>query len=100
MNIRASCNNTEYIKSMRCELCLREIEDYTIHHLIPISKNGAGGSTSVLCKACHRMIHHTFSNKELQLVYNTLEKVRSRPQIMKFLKWVRKQDPHKRIKIS
>lgn len=85
---------------MMCELCSREIEDFTIHHLIPRSKNGGGASTIHLCKACHKMVHQLYSNKELAEEYYSIELLRKQPEIIKFIHWVRKQDPHKKIKMS
>jgi len=85
--------------AMKCELCLREVENYTVHHLIPRSRAGSGGPRAILCKACHRMVHHIFNNKELAAELDSIEKIKQHPEIQKFVKWVRKQDPHKHIKI-
>jgi len=84
---------------MKCELCGRTVENYKIHHLIPKSKNGGSDTTAILCHACHRTIHHFFSNKELAESYFTINHLRSHPEMGRFVKWVRKQDPHKRIKV-
>ena len=85
---------------MKCELCGREVENYTVHHLIPKSKNGGQSPTAILCQACHRTIHRFYTNKELAESFYTIERLRLRPEIRRFVAWFRKQDPHKRIKVS
>ncbi len=84
---------------MNCELCLRDVKDYTVHHLIPRSRAGSDGPRAILCKACHRMVHHLFTNRELASEWNSVEKIRQHPEIRKFVRWVKRQDPHKHIKI-
>ncbi|BAY19974.1 hypothetical protein NIES21_58440 (plasmid) [Anabaenopsis circularis NIES-21] len=87
----------------QCELCQREIEHLTIHHLVPRQntkrKKQDPGPTANICSACHRQIHALFDNKVLARELNTLEKLRNEPQMQKFLAWVRKQDPGKRIAV-
>ena len=55
---------------MICELCQREVDQYTRHHLIPKSRNKKSTELLVLCKACHGMIHRIFDNKELEDAIN------------------------------
>jgi hypothetical protein len=43
---------------------------------------------SMLCSACHRQIHKTFTEKELEQEYNTIEALRTQPEIEKFVKWI------------
>lgn len=76
------------------------MERLTVHHLIPRQKNGHYGPKLNICSACHQQIHNLFDNTRLAQELNTLEKLRSEPQMWKFLCWVRKQDPNKRIKID
>jgi hypothetical protein len=45
------------------------------------------------------MIHRIFSNRDLEQNYDNLEKIKNHPEVIKFVAWVRKQDPNKRIKI-
>ena len=42
---------------------------------------------------CHRTIHATLANNELERGYSTGEKLRSHPEIAKFVSWVRAKDP-------
>lgn len=84
---------------MQCQLCEREIEQLTVHHLIPKQKKGTHGPTIDICSACHRQIHTLFDNKRLAAELNTLEKLQSEPQLQKFVAWVKKQKPDKRVKV-
>ena len=49
------------IDAASCELCLREVDGYTVHNLVPRSKGGLLGPTSTLCSICHRQTHALFS---------------------------------------
>lgn len=87
----------------QCELCQREVERLTVHHLIPKQaakrKQAEPGPTVEICSACHRQIHAFFDNKYLAQELNTLEKLRSEPKMQKFLAWIGKQDGAKRIRV-
>ncbi|WP_318781219.1 HNH endonuclease [Amazonocrinis nigriterrae] len=87
----------------QCELCQREMEHLTIHHLVPRQntkrKKQDPGPTANICSACHRQIHALFNNKLLARELNTLDKLTNEPQMQKFLAWVKKQDPGKRISV-
>ena len=86
---------------MKCELCQREMENLTIHHLIPRQylkrKKIAVSPTVIICTACHKQIHALFDNKKLALELNTPDKLKQEPKMQKFLSWVRKQKPQKRV---
>ncbi|MCC5667811.1 HNH endonuclease [Nostoc sp. CHAB 5784] len=87
----------------QCQLCHREMEHLTVHHLVPRQntkrKKQDPGPTANICSACHRQIHALFDNKLLARELNTLEKLSNEPQMQKFLAWVRKQDPGKRVSV-
>jgi 3-methyladenine DNA glycosylase AlkC len=89
---------------MQCQLCERELEKLTVHHLIPRQtvkrKQAEAGETIDICSACHRQIHSLFNNKTLAKNLNTIEKLRAEPKMEKFLIWVRKQKPDKKIKVN
>ncbi|WP_224093870.1 HNH endonuclease [Nostoc sp. MS1] len=63
----------------QCELCQREMDDLTVHHLVPRQntkrKKQDPGETINICSACHRQIHTLFDNKVLAQELNTLEKL-------------------------
>lgn len=75
----------------QCQLCQREVEKITVHHLIPKQKKGTSEQTINLCIPCHKTVHAYFSNTELVQEYNTLEKLRSAERLQKYLKWIAKR---------
>ncbi|GAB4543741.1 MAG: hypothetical protein Tsb0014_37560 [Pleurocapsa sp.] len=89
---------------MQCQLCQRELKQLTVHHLIPKQavkrKKADPGATVEICAACHRQLHSFYTNAELAQSLNTLEKLKSEPKMSKFLQWLAKQNPHKKIKIN
>ncbi|MFD1017794.1 HNH endonuclease [Thalassobacillus hwangdonensis] len=80
-----------------CDLCMRSPITTTVHHLVPKQHGGADGPVADLCSACHRQVHALFTNQELAAFYHTVERLRDHPDMYKYLKWVKKQDPEKRI---
>ena len=88
---------------MQCELCEREVEKLTVHHLFPRQKtkrkNEDPGPTTNICSACHRQIHTLFDNTRLAQELNCVERLKDEPQMQKFLSWVKKQDPARRVKV-
>ena len=75
----------------------------SIHHLIPRQytkrKKAAAGQTIDICSACHRQIHAFFENKRLAQELNTIETLKNEPQMQKFLLWVSKQNPDRRLQV-
>ena len=88
---------------MQCELCDRQMEALTAHHLIPKQntkrKNEDPSPTIDICCACHRQIHSLFDNKHLAQELNTLEKLKNDSDLQKFLSWIKKQKTDKRIQV-
>ena len=86
---------------MTCKLCQRNVEKLTEHHLKPRSKLKKGEQTPKIwiCSACHRQIHALFSNNLLAAQLDTADKLRAEPNMARFLKWIRKQDPNKAVKV-
>ena len=88
---------------MQCELCDREMARLTVHHLVPRQavkrKKAEPGPTADICSACHRQIHALFDNAYLAQHLDTIEKLRAEPQLRKFLAWLRKQHPDKRVRV-
>lgn len=89
---------------MQCQLCERECDRLTVHHLIPRQhtkrKKLDPGATIDICSACHRQIHSLFDNRVLAAELNTLEKLKRNSDIQRFLAWIRKQAADKRVKVS
>ena len=88
---------------MQCELCDRQMEALTAHHLTPKQntkrKNEDPSPTIDICSACHRQIHSLFDNKHLAQELNTLEKLKNDPDLHKFVSWIKKQKTDKRIQV-
>lgn len=88
---------------MQCELCRRDVETLTAHHLTPRQKTKRQktdpGPTVQICSACHRQIHALFDNARLARELNTLEALRTEPQMAKFLNWIGKQNPNRRVRV-
>lgn len=88
---------------MQCQLCERECNQLTVHHLVPRQhtkrKKLAPGATIDICSACHRQIHSLFDNRLLAKELNTLEKLKQQPDMIRFLNWIKKQDANKRVKV-
>ncbi len=99
----------------RCELCLRDDVERTIHHdtdgQYPLCHRLHGGGhpfgggpedTSQLCIPCHKQLHALYSNSELAIRLNTIERLQDDPEMKKYLNWIKKQPAGKlpRIKKS
>lgn len=89
---------------VRCGLCGRPVERLTRHHLVPRTRHKNKKNkktfdrreiqrTIDLCQPCHRHVHAVLGNKELERDYNTVETLRSHPEVEKFVAWIRKK-PH------
>ncbi len=85
----------------RCSLCERE-EVLTRHHLIPRCRHHnrrnkrdvpreLAHETIGLCPPCHKQVHALLTEKELEREWNTIEKLRSHPELSRFIAWIRKR---------
>ena len=74
-----------------CELCHRNVDRYTVHHLTPKSRGGRLGPTARFCSTCHRQMHSMFSEITLARELHSLELLQANPQVKGYLKWIRKQ---------
>jgi hypothetical protein len=111
----------------RCDLCHRHVPRVTRHHLVPRSRSrkrkrrgqlapgsGRNGqavtlikgeerpgehSTIGLCSACHGMVHAVLSEKQLEMNYHSRDRLLEHPEIGKFVRWVAKQNPERRVTI-
>ncbi|MFC6592809.1 HNH endonuclease [Deinococcus lacus] len=88
-----------------CALCSREVPALTEHHLVPRSQGRRRGMkvaelpTVMLCPPCHKYVHTTFSNHELEGDYSSLDALREHEGVRKFVAWVRKQPATKGVKV-
>lgn len=95
----------------QCELCRRTGLELTQHHLIPRKRHRQPsckkrftpeqrtGSIAMLCRPCHSTVHATLSEKTLEQQYNTVEALAEHPEIARFVNWVCKQHPTRRIAV-
>ena len=72
-----------------CALCGREVGFTTLHHLIPREEGGRHGPTAPLCQPCHSTVHLTHTNKELAVLFNSIEALRGSEELQKYLNWVK-----------
>ena len=87
---------------MQCQLCDRDCPTLTVHHLVPRQyarrKKLDVGPLIDICPPCHKQLHTLFSNKRLAEELNSADKLKSTPELRKFLAWIRKQDPNKKVR--
>ena len=85
---------------MTCGLCGRGFvrNGLTKHHCLPREKGGTHEDVELLCPQCHGMIHATYTNRTLATLYPTLEQLRQAPELVGYLKWVRKQPASRRTR--
>ncbi len=83
-----------------CGFCERLFarRELTKHHCLPRQKGGDRDDVELLCRQCHSMVHATFTNATLAVMYPTLAKLREAPELEGFLRWVRKQAPSRRTR--
>lgn len=77
-----------------CPFCKREMIHKNLHHLIPKSRGGT--NVLMICSDCHKTIHCFFTNKELEKKYHTVEVLMNDERFAKAIKFLSKQDPHRR----
>ena len=75
-----------------CFLCLRPLgQRVEWHH--PVPKSRGGKKTAPVHPICHRFIHATFTNKELERSFSSPEALRAHPDVARFIAWVGEKDP-------
>ncbi len=111
-NLGVVISEDNFKPSARCELCGRRVgEDrLTRHHLLPRSrarkmrrrrkrrqelKRRDPGRTVALCGPCHRNVHVSIGNADLERGYDSVEALRDHPGVRRFTQWV-KDKPHGR----
>ena len=76
-----------------CPICEREFPQDPFysddHHWIPKSKRGR--DVALVHRICHNKIHSIWTEKELTEYYHTPERIKSHPEMQKFIKWFSKK---------
>ena len=87
-------------ETLLCGLCCRAFprSSLTKHHCLPKSRGGTTEDIELLCGQCHSMVHASFTNPTLEAAYPTLRKLADAPELVGYLKWVRRQPPTRRTK--
>ena len=82
-----------------CGLCGHRYDrsKLTKHHLVPKSRGGT--ETTLLCRPCHNTVHATFTEKELERNFDTLDALREAEELQGWIAWIRKRKPGKRIRV-
>ncbi|WP_096202212.1 hypothetical protein [Bacillus sp. FJAT-45350] len=86
-------------KRGNCELCERENVTITVHHLTPREEGGNHLAKADLCIPCHKQIHALYSNKELAIRLNTIERLKDDEQLKRFIKYIQKQPSTQLIRV-
>ena len=81
-----------------CPLCERPNYHPTDHHLVPRSRGGT--VTATLCRDCHKAIHATFSNTELEREDNSVEALMAHEKFAAMVRFIGKQDGRVNIKLA
>jgi len=75
-----------------CALCDRLLgRRIEWHHVVPRSEGGR--DTVPLHPICHRTIHASASNAELARLYPTLDALKQREDIRRFVAWIADKPP-------
>ena len=72
-----------------CPICGRPNHAPSDHHFIPRSRGGK--TTKTICADCHQAVHRTFTNKELEETYHTVDALISHEGFAKLVKFISKQ---------
>jgi len=77
-----------------CPLCDRPLipgPSVNLHHLVP--RRYRGRDAIAIHRVCHSKIHAVLSDRELRDVYHTFERLRTHPELAKFIRWLARKDP-------
>jgi hypothetical protein len=75
-----------------CFLCGRPLgRKVEWHHPVPRSRGGR--ETEPVHPICHRALHQTLGNKELERSYASAEALRKHPELARFIAWVSGKEP-------
>jgi hypothetical protein len=81
-----------------CPLCERPNYSPSDHHLVPRTRGGR--VTKTICKDCHVAIHATFSNKELERQYATIEALLGHPGFARTIRFIARQNGRVRTRLA
>ena len=74
-------------KIVICALC--EVSEGTSkHHVLPKAQGGT--ETVLLCEDCHKQIHATLTNKQIEKSHASIETLKEHEEIAKWIAWRQK----------
>jgi hypothetical protein len=82
------------------------VPQLTEHHLIPRSQGRRRGlkvtalPTVLLCPACHKFLHRTFSNAQLASELQSVDALLAQDSVRDFVAWVRRQPASRRVRVK
>jgi len=86
-------------RELTCFLCLRPLgARVEWHHPVPRSRGGR--HTEPIHPICHRAIHATFTNKELERSFASADALRAHPDMRPFLLWIEDKHPDFHVSTS
>lgn len=96
---------------MICQLCNRDLSKVTDHHLIPRTRHTNKktqknftreqmSETIQICRPCHSNIHANITEKDLENIFNTLEKLLEHPEVSKFSNWIKNKPDGFRVQFK
>ena len=74
-------------KNIICPIC-EVSEGISKHHVLPKSRGGK--EVVSICQECHKQIHTTFTNKQLEKNYASVEALKSHEEIKRWIVWRQK----------
>ena len=75
-----------------CALCGRQLgQALERHHVVPKSEGGT--ETVPLHPICHRTIHAFVTNRELATSCSTMDQLREREDVRRYLRWIADKPP-------
>lgn len=75
-----------------CWLCQRPLGARVEYHH-PVPKSRGGRDIVPVHPICHRTLHKSLSNKELERFGRDVDALRTRPEVAAFLRWVAAKPP-------
>ena len=74
-------------KIIVCPIC-EVSEGVSKHHVLPKSQGGT--ETVLICEECHKQIHTTLTNKQIEKNFVSIESLKEHEEIAKWIAWRQK----------
>ena len=74
-------------KVVVCPIC-EVSEGISKHHVLP--KSQGGKETVLICEECHKQIHTTLTNKQIEKSFVSIESLKEHEEIAKWITWRQK----------